>query len=79
MNFKASSGQGSLPPNASRDEIGLEFLRGAGVEIGAGSRPTKTHPAASVKYVDKRSDEEVEHVPVVGHQTAPRRNACGEL
>ena len=43
----------------SRDELGEAFCRGEGVEIGAGSCPTRVHPEATVRYVDKRSVEQL--------------------
>ncbi len=45
--------------NADRDDIGRFFCTGDGVEIGAGSRPTAVCRSASVRYADKRSDEEL--------------------
>ena len=48
-----------VPANPSRDQLGELFCKGKGLEIGAGLVPTKTAQGSSVRYADKRSDEEL--------------------
>ncbi len=45
--------------SASRDDIGSFFCAGEGLEIGAGSRPTKVSPGAIIHYADKRTPDEL--------------------
>lgn len=48
-----------IPVNASRDQLGELFCKGSGVEIGAGLVPTRVARGASVRYGDKRSEQEL--------------------
>jgi 2-polyprenyl-3-methyl-5-hydroxy-6-metoxy-1,4-benzoquinol methylase len=49
----------NVPANPSRDQLGELFCNGMGLEIGAGLVPTRAAPGSSVRYADKRSDEEL--------------------
>lgn len=45
--------------SASRDDLGIEFCVGEGIEIGAGTRPTRVAKGSVLHFADKRTPEEL--------------------
>lgn len=58
--MKASRVDGkNVYDGASRDDLGIEFCVGEGIEIGAGTRPTRVAKESVLHFADKRTPEEL--------------------